>query len=153
MVWATLHHMVRPPSAATPCGDSTCGLRLYFQLLPSHVYSAFGPNHLFSAFAQPCIYRLCPAWCAQSACCRRFFFGKKDIPRFSTMSILEIVRIVRISVYMELGTCLKRRAPKNHEFWRYSDLQISHGEPIGEQNDELKFGHLVFLFPHFSNEA
>ena len=38
------------------------------------------------------------------------------------------------------GTCLKRRAPKNHEFWRYSDLQISHGEPIGEQNDEFDFG-------------
>ena len=78
-----------------------------------------------------------------------FFLEKTTFPDFLTMSILETVRIVRISISMDLGTCLKRRAPKNHEFWRYSDLQIFHGEPIGEQNDELKFGHLVFLFPHF----
>ena len=70
-----------------------------------------------------------------------FFSGKTTFPDFLTMSILETVRIVRISISMDLGTCLKRRAPKNHEFWRYSDLQISHGEPFGEQNDELKFGH------------
>lgn len=61
---------------------SICGLCLYFQLLPSHVYSAFGPNHVFLAFAQPCIFSFCPAWCAQSACRRRFFSGKTDIPRF-----------------------------------------------------------------------
>ena len=67
--------------------------------------------------------------------------GKTTFPDFLTMSILETVRIVRISISMDLGTCLKRRAPKNHECWRYSDLQISHGEPFGEQNDELNFGH------------
>ena len=69
-----------------------------------------------------------------------FFHGKTTFPDFLTMSLLETVRIVRISIPMDLGTCLKRRAPKNHEFWRYSDLQISHGEPIGEQNDEFNFG-------------
>ena len=36
---------------------------------------------------------------------------------------------------MDLGTCLKRRALKNHEFLRYSDLQISHHDLIGDQND------------------
>ena len=82
------------------------------------------------------------AWCGLQACRRRLFFvGKTTFPDLLTMSILETVRIVRISISMDLGTCLKRRAPKNHEFWRYSDLQISHGEPFGEQNDELKFGH------------
>ena len=59
---------------------------------------------------------------------------------FLTMSILEPIRIVRISISMDLGTCLKRRTPKSHEFWRCSDLQISHGEPIGEQNHEFNFG-------------
>ena len=29
----------------------------------------------------------------------------------------------------------KRRAPKQHEFWRYSDLQIFYQDPIGDQND------------------
>ena len=70
-----------------------------------------------------------------------FFLEKTTFPDFLTMSILGTVRIVRISISMDLGTCLKRRAPKNHEFWRYSDLQISHSEPFGEQNDELNFGH------------
>ena len=68
-----------------------------------------------------------------------FFLGKTTFPDFLTMSILEtvrIVRIVRISISMNFGTCLKRRAPKNHEFWRYSDLQISHHDTIGDQNDE-----------------
>ena len=69
-----------------------------------------------------------------------FFLEKRALPDLLTMSILGIVRIVRISVSMELGTCLKSRTPKNHEFWRYSDLQISHGEPFREQNDELNFG-------------
>ena len=64
-----------------------------------------------------------------------FFPGKTTFPDFLTMSILETVRIVRISISMDLGTCLKRRAPKNHEFWRYSDLQISHHDLIGDQND------------------
>ena len=32
-------------------------------------------------------------------------------------------------------TYLKRRAPKNHEIWWYSDLQIFHHDPIGDQND------------------
>ena len=89
------------------------------------------------------------AWCGLQACRRRFFTGKTTFPDFLTMPTLETVRVVRISMSMDLGTCLKRSTPKNHEFWRYSDLQISHGEPVGEQNDELKFGHLVFLFPHF----
>ena len=60
--------MVRPPSAAAPCGDSICGLRLYLQLLPSLGFSSFAqprffsfcpamyfqlsPSHVFSAFAQ-----------------------------------------------------------------------------------------------------
>ena len=62
--------------AAAPCGDSICGLRLYFQLLPNLVFSAFAqpcffsfcpaiyfqllPSHVFSAFAQPCIFSCCP---------------------------------------------------------------------------------------------
>ena len=54
-----------------------------------------------------------------------------------TVSILEIIRIIKISACVDFGTCLKRRAPKNHEFWRYLDLQISYGRPIGGQNDEL----------------
>ena len=66
-----------------------------------------------------------------------FFPAKKAFLDFWTMSILEIVRIVRISVFMDFGTCLKRRA--HHEFWRYQDLQISHGEPFGEQKDEFNF--------------
>ena len=62
---------------------------------------------------------------------------KKVFLDFWIMSILEIVRIPRISVYTDFGTCLKRRAPKNDEFWRYEDLgvQILHHDPIGEQND------------------
>ena len=68
-----------------------------------------------------------------------FFPENTTVPEFLTMSILETVRIVRISISMDLGTCLKRRAPKNHEFWRYSDLQISHHDPIGDQNDENFF--------------
>ena len=80
------------------------------------------------------------AWCGLQACRRRFFSPEKNAPVFVDMSILKNHRIVRISIFLDLGTCLKRRAPKNHEFWRYSDLQISHGEPFGEQNDELNFG-------------
>ena len=64
-----------------------------------------------------------------------FFSEKAAFLDFLIMSILETVRIVRISIFMDLGTCLKRRAPKNHEFWRYSDLQISHHDLIGDQND------------------
>ena len=37
---------------------------------------------------------------------------------------------------MIFETYPKRRAPKNHEVWRYSDLQISHHDPIGDQNDD-----------------
>ena len=48
-----------------------------------------------------------------------FFRQKKAFPDLLIMSILEIVRIVRISVFMDFGTCLKRRAPENHEFGRY----------------------------------
>ena len=64
-----------------------------------------------------------------------FFMENQHSRILLTMSILEAVRIVRISISMNLGTCLKRRAPKNHEFWRYSDLQISHHDLIGDQND------------------
>ena len=42
-------------------------------------------------------------------------------------------------LFLMFGTYPKRRAPKNHEFWRYSDLQISHHDPIGDQNDENFF--------------
>ena len=42
--------------------------------------------------------------------------AKTVLPDLGIMSILGIVRIVRISIYIDLGTCLKRRAPKNHEF-------------------------------------
>ena len=81
-----------------------------------------------------CVYEL---GVASKRAAGAFFRQKKAFPDFLTMSILEIPRICWISVYMDFGTCLKRRAPKNHAFWRYWDLQISHGEPIGEQNDEL----------------
>ena len=47
------------------------------------------------------------------------FSGKKEIPGFVAISILEIIGIFRISVFMDFKTCLKRRAQKNHEFWRY----------------------------------
>ncbi len=48
------------------------------------------------------------------------FFGKKKaFPDFLTMSIPEIAKIVRLLVFMDFGTCLKRRASKNHAFWRY----------------------------------
>ena len=54
---------------------------------------------------------------------------------------------------MFFGTRLKRRAPENHAFGRYSDLQTSHGELIGEQNDELNLEYLdldirpyIFIF-------
>ena len=68
-----------------------------------------------------------------------FLFRGESVPGFVTMSILGIHRFFRILVYMTFWTCRKRRAPKNHAFRRYSDLQISHGELIGEQNDELNF--------------
>ena len=64
-----------------------------------------------------------------------FFMEKTTFSDFLTMSILETVRIVRISISMDSETCLKRRAPKNHEIWRYSDLQISHHDLIRDQND------------------
>ena len=48
-----------------------------------------------------------------------FFPEKKAFLDFWTMSILEIARIVSISVYTDLGTFLERRVPKNYEFWRY----------------------------------
>ena len=34
-----------------------------------------------------------------------------------------------------LRTYPKRRTPKKHNFWRYSDLQIFYQDPFGEQND------------------
>ena len=37
--------------------------------------------------------------------------------------------------FLLFGTYSKRRAPENHEFWRHSDLQISHHDLIGDQND------------------
>ena len=40
----------------------------------------------------------------------------RAFPEFWTMSILEIVRTMIISVFMQFGTCLKRRAPKNDVF-------------------------------------
>ena len=42
---------------------------------------------------------------------RVFFPAPKGIPGFWTMSIPEIVRIVGISVFIDFGTCLKRRVP------------------------------------------
>ena len=45
-----------------------------------------------------------------------FFLEKTTFLDFLTMSILETVRIVRISISMDLGTCLKRRAPKIMNF-------------------------------------
>ncbi len=70
-----------------------------------------------------------------------FFRHTNAFPDFLTVSILEIPRICWISVYMDLGTCLERRAPKNHAFWRYWDLQISHHDPIGDQNDDWSETH------------
>ena len=49
-----------------------------------------------------------------------FFSDQKGHSRICwTMSLLEIVRIVRISVFIDFGTCLKARAPEIHEFWQY----------------------------------
>ncbi len=84
-----------------------------------------------------CVYEL---GVASKRAAGAFFPAKKRDPGFFDMSILKIARIVWISVFMDFGTCLKRRAPKNHAFWRYKDLQISHHGPIGDQNDELNFG-------------
>ena len=64
-----------------------------------------------------------------------FFRQNKCVPVFFDTSILKNTGIVRISVFMIFQTCLKRCVLKNHEFWRYQDLQISHHEPIGEEND------------------
>ena len=90
-----------------------------------------------------CVYELGVA-CKRAA--GAFYLGEKAFQDFWTVSILEIVRIVRIWILEFFGICLKRRAPKSHDFWRYEDLQISHGEPIGEQNDELSFERLELYF-------
>ena len=75
--------------------------------------------------------------------CRQFFLTKKT---FLDSGILSILEIVRISGYAAFGTFLERRVPENDEFGRYSNLQIPHGEPVGEQNDELNFGRLDLYF-------
>ena len=81
------------------------------------------------------------AWCGLQACRRRFFPGKKNIPGFfDYVNSGNCQNCQNFNMY-GFGDLSKRRAPKNHEFWWYSDLQISHGEPFGEQNDELKSGH------------
>ena len=94
--------MVRPPWAAAPSGDSICGLRLYSQLLSSHVF--------FSCFAQTMYFQFLPT---------HVFSARAFVPGFLTVSILEIDKIVRTSEYMTFSTFQKRRAPENHEFSRY----------------------------------
>ena len=78
-----------------------------------------------------------------------FFRQQKAFSDLLTMSILELDRIVRISVFMDFGTCIKRRAPENHEFWRYWRVQIFYGDPIGDQNDEWsETSQCLHLEPH-----
>ena len=36
--------------------------------------------------------------------------------------------------------------PKHYDSWRYCDLQISHGKPIGEQTNEFNCGRLDSYF-------
>ena len=63
-----------------------------------------------------CVYEL---GVASKRAAGAFFLQKKAFPDFLTMSIAEIVKIVRFLGFMDFGTCLKRRASKNHGFGRY----------------------------------
>lgn len=47
------------------------------------------------------------ARCGLQASRRHVFPGKETFPDSLTMSILEIARLVRISIFMDVGTCLK----------------------------------------------
>ena len=98
-------------SRPSPHGDSICSLRLYFQLLPSHVLSAFCPHYVFSAFDQPVVSN-------QSAA--GTFFADKETPLDCWLcQFWKFVWIFIILVYMDFVTCRKGRVSENHEFWRY----------------------------------
>ena len=49
-------------------------------------------------------------------------------------------------MHINLGTCLIRRMPSNHEFVVVPRPRISHAGPLGEQSDEFSFGLLDFHF-------
>ena len=94
-----------------------------FMLIPLRFNVLIQVLHVFMSLMKP--VRLLQA----------LLFHLKNMSDFLVMSILDFVRIVRITGICVFGPCLKRCAPKKHEFGRYSDIQISHGERIGEQND------------------
>ena len=83
------------------------------------------------------------AQCAQTVRRSHFFWQQNDYIGRAVMSIVEIVWIVRLSVYVGFVTCRKTCAPTNHELRRYLDLQIPHGESLGEQVGEFHFARLV----------
>ena len=72
-----------------------------------------------SNYVYTCFCRVYELGVAYKHAAGAFFRRKKSVPGFFDMSVLKNSRIVRISLIMDVGTCLKRRAPKNHEFWRY----------------------------------
>ena len=71
-------------------------------------------NYVYTCFCR--VYELGVAYKrAAGAFCRK----KKAFPVFLTCQFCKNSRIVRISLIMDVGTCQKRRAPENHQFWRY----------------------------------
>ena len=116
----------RPPRCVTVRGNiwnSNKNIQIYI-----HLYA-------FKYAWMPFLSLVCPISVPQALFCS----GKKCSWIFDYVNSGNSPFFFRILVYMTFWTCRKRRAPKNHAFRRYSDLQISHGELIGEQNDELNF--------------
>ena len=74
------------------------------------MYVQHSPSHAFAGFAQPGV----PNQRAAGV----FFSEREDVPGFFIMTTLEILQIIRTSVYIALGTWRERSAPQNHELWR-----------------------------------
>ena len=70
-------------------------------------------NYVYTCFCR--VYELGVAYKRAAGA----FSGQKRRSRIWDMLILKNSRIVRISLIMDVGTCLKRRTLKNLEFWRY----------------------------------